>query len=76
MSVEQQEDNNEITIKLTGNSADRFVRLMEVCETEDGEEVMKNALRLFEDAIKEHQAGRKLYLKPGKGKFTEYKVFG
>lgn len=76
MSVEQHEEEHEIVIKLTGASADRYVKLMEACGTEDAELVMKNALQLYEDAIRERIAGRKLFLKPGKGKFVEYKIFG
>jgi hypothetical protein len=36
---------------------------------------MKNALRLYESIIAQHDAGKRLYLKDNEGNITEYEVF-
>ena len=54
----------------------RLSDLKEVTEAPSYTEVIKNALRLYEDVINEAQEGNKFFLKDKDGNVVEYRIFG
>lgn len=64
-----------VQIELADKSFDRLNALKEKTEAASYAEVMKNALRLYESIIAQHDAGRRLFLRDKDGNTTEYEVF-
>lgn len=54
---------------------ERLTSLREKTEAASYAEVMKNALRLYESMVADHESGKLLYLKDQQGQLIEYKVF-
>lgn len=54
---------------------ERLRALKEKTEAVSYAEVLKNALRLYDEVIRIHEEGKTLAIKDDKGKVTEYRVF-
>lgn len=64
-----------VTFKMTGDSAKRYLRLMEVTEASNDEELVSNALRLYESAILYAQKGREFLTRGQDGKLEAWDIF-
>jgi len=64
-----------VQIELPEKSYQRLNTLKEKTEAASYAEVMKNALRLYESLIAQHDLGKRVFLKDGSGAMTEYEVF-
>ena len=67
--------NARIQLELPEKSYERLLLLKEKTEASSYAEVMKNALRLYESIIIQHEGGRRLCLRSPDGEITEYDVF-
>jgi IS1 family transposase len=65
-----------VQLELPERSMTRLSSLKEATESSSYAEVMKNALRLYEDVIKEVEEGKELLLKDRDGNVYPYRVFG
>ncbi|WP_230951477.1 hypothetical protein [Burkholderia stagnalis] len=54
---------------------ERLLSLREKTEAASYAEVLKNALRLYENMVKQYEDGKRLYLKDPQGQLIEYEVF-
>ncbi|WP_395404148.1 hypothetical protein ACHMW6_34875 [Pseudoduganella sp. UC29_106] len=64
-----------VQLELAEKSFERLNALKDKTEAASYAEVMKNALRLYESIIAQHDAGKRLCLKDSNGNITEYEVF-
>ena len=64
-----------VQLDLTENAMKRLHDLKEVTEAPSYTEVVKNALRLYEDVINEAQQGKKFFSKGQGGEIVEYRIF-
>lgn len=64
-----------VQLELAEKSYERLSSLKEKTEATSYAEVMKNALRLYESIIAQHEAGKRLCLRSADGQITEYEVF-
>lgn len=53
----------------------RLIDLKDKTESSSYAEVLKNALRLYEDVIKECESGKRFFVKSEDGSLAEYRVF-
>lgn len=64
-----------LKLEMTDADADRIKALQAKMEVNSPAPVVTNALKLFEDVIKQADQGNKLYMKNAAGELTEYEVF-
>lgn len=64
-----------VQMELAERSYERLNALKEKTEAASYAEVIKNALRLYESIIDNHEAGKRLFLRDKDGNTTEYEVF-
>jgi hypothetical protein len=64
-----------VQLELPEKSMDRLLSLKEKTEAASYAEVIKNALRLYENMINQHENGNRFFLKDSNGSITEYQVF-
>jgi hypothetical protein len=64
-----------VQLELAEKSFERLTLLKEKTEATSYAEVMKNALRLYESIIAQHEAGKRLFLRSPDGQITEYELF-
>lgn len=64
-----------VQLELAERSYERLNLLKDKTEATSYAEVMKNALRLYESIIAQHDAGKRLCLRSPDGQITEYEVF-
>jgi hypothetical protein len=64
-----------VQLELPPQSYDRLAQLKEKTEATSYAEVLKNALRLYENIIRQHEAGRRMYMKGEDGVLVEYAIF-
>lgn len=64
-----------VQLELADKSFERLNALKEKTESTSYTEVVKNALRLYEDFIEQYEQGKRFYLEDAEGKTTEYRVF-
>ncbi len=64
-----------VQLELAEKSYERLSLLKEKTEATSYAEVMKNALRLYESIVAQHEAGKRLCLRSPDGHITEYEVF-
>jgi hypothetical protein len=64
-----------VQLELAEKSYERLSLLKEKTEATSYAEVMKNALRLYESIIAQHEAGKRLCLRGPDGLITEYEIF-
>jgi hypothetical protein len=64
-----------VQLELAEKSMDRLVNLKDKTEAASYAEVIKNALRLYENLILKHEEGNRFLLKDRKGALTEYEIF-
>lgn len=53
----------------------RLASLKEATESSSYAEVMKNALRLYESLISQHEQGREVFLRESDGTMIKYEIF-
>lgn len=64
-----------VQLELPERSYERLNVLKEKTEAASYAEVLKNALRLYENMINQVDAGKRLYLKDATGNLIEYELF-
>lgn len=64
-----------VQVELPDQSMSRLVSLKDKTEAASYAEVMKNALRLYEDLIKQFEDKKTFFLKDSSGKEIEYRIF-
>jgi hypothetical protein len=64
-----------VQLELAEKSMERLYSLKEKTESTSYAEVVKNALRLYENMIQQHEAGKQLFLRDKDGTSTEYQIF-
>lgn len=64
-----------VQLELPPQAMERLQRLKERTEAASYAEVIRNALRLFEALISEHEKGAEFALKPPGGEFVAYRLF-
>jgi len=64
-----------VQLELAEKSYERLNLLKDKTEATSYAEVMKNALRLYESIIAQHDAGKRLCLRSSDGQISEYEVF-
>ena len=62
-------------MELPEKSMERLIVLKEKTEASSYAEVMKNALRLYENVIKQTEDGKRFCVKDSVGNLTEYELF-
>lgn len=69
----------EVTLKVTPVGKERWDALCAKCElpsnSEGYTEVLKNAMRLYEDAINKTESGHKFLIQDKDGKVKPYEIF-
>jgi hypothetical protein len=70
-----QKSTTRVQIELPDRSMARLSSLKDKTESASYAEVMKSALRLYEDVIKEVESGKEFLLKDESGAVYPYKVF-
>jgi hypothetical protein len=73
--ADQTRGTTRVQLELPERSMARLLALKEKTEASSYAEVMKNALRLYEDVIKEVEDGNELLLKNEAGQIYPYRVF-
>jgi len=63
-----------VQLELPEKSFERLNKLKEKTEAASYAEVLKNALRLYESIIVEHDNGKQLFLKDKDGVITKYEI--
>ena len=64
-----------VQLEMTPQAMDRLQRLKERTEAASYAEVIRNALRLFEALVDEHEKGAEFSLKRANGETVAYKIF-
>jgi hypothetical protein len=64
-----------VQMELPLRSHERLLALKEKTEATTYAEVMKNALRLYEAVLQQHDAGRRMYMKGEDGALVEFVMF-
>ncbi|MGJ0490067.1 hypothetical protein [Methylobacter sp.] len=64
-----------VQLELPEKSMDRLLALKDKTEAGSYAEVVKNALRLYENMIQQHESGKRFLLKDQDGTIIEYLVF-
>jgi hypothetical protein len=64
-----------VQLELPEKSMERLLSLREKTEAASYAEVMKNALRLYENMVNQYEDGKRIYLKDPQGQLIEYEVF-
>ena len=75
MSDLSKQKTTRVQLELPEKTMSRLVSLKEKTESSSYAEVMKNALRLYENIIDNYEQGKRLYLKDQDGTIIEYQVF-
>jgi hypothetical protein len=73
--MEKKSKTTRVQLELADRSFERLLTLKEKTEATSYTEVVKNALRLYENLVQQHDAGKSFYLKDSQGNTTEYEVF-
>lgn len=73
--MERKTKTTRVQLELAERSFDRLAALKEKTEASSYTEVVKNALRLYENLIDQHEAGKHFFLKDDAGQITEYEIF-
>ncbi|WGS87349.1 ribbon-helix-helix protein, CopG family [Methylomonas sp. UP202] len=64
-----------VQLELPEKSMERLLVLKEKTEATSYAEVVKNALRLYENMIEQYESGKQIFLKDDKGNIMEYQIF-
>lgn len=73
--MEKKSKTTRVQLELAERSFERLSALKQKTEATSYTEVVKNALRLYENLIAQHDAGKSFYLKDVHGNTTEYEIF-
>jgi hypothetical protein len=71
----KEKSSTRVQLELPEKSMGRLLSLKDKTEAASYAEVIKNALRLYENMIQQHENGKQFFLKDTDGVITEYKVF-
>jgi hypothetical protein len=75
MNILSKPKTTRVQLELPEKTMGRLLSLKEKTEANSYTEVMKNALRLYENIIGQYEEGKRVYLKDQDGSMTEYQVF-
>jgi hypothetical protein len=64
-----------VQLEMPPQAMERLTRLKEKTEAASYAEVIRNALRLYEDLVDEHEKGAEFSLKRADGETVAYKIF-
>ena len=64
-----------VQLEMPPQAMERLQRLKEKCEAASYAEVIRNALRVFEALVEEHEKGAEFSLKRANGETVAYKIF-
>jgi hypothetical protein len=64
-----------VQLEMPPQAMERLQRLKEKTEAASYAEVIRNALRVFEALVQEHEGGAEFYLKRPNGESVAYKIF-
>ena len=67
--------NTRVQLEMPPQAMDRLQRLKEKSEAASYAEVIRNALRLYEALVDEHEQGSEFSLKRPNGEIVAYKIF-
>jgi hypothetical protein len=73
--MEKKSKTTRVQLELAERSFERLSALKHKTEAASYTEVVKNALRLYENLIDQYDSGKRFYLKDDKGNTVEYEVF-
>lgn len=73
--AEPQRTTTRVQLELPPQAMDRLQRLKDKTEAASYAEVIRNALRLFEALVDEHEKGAEFSLKRADGETVAYKIF-
>lgn len=68
-------DTTRVQLEMPPQAMERLQRLKEKTEAASYAEVIRNALRVFEALVQEHEAGAEFSLKRPSGETIAYKIF-
>jgi len=64
-----------VQLEMPPQAMERLQRLKEKTEAASYAEVIRNALRVFEALVQEHEAGAEFFLKRANGETVAYRIF-
>ena len=64
-----------VQLEMPPQAMERLQRLKEKTEAASYAEVIRNALRIFEALVQEHEAGAEFFLKRANGETVAYRIF-
>ncbi len=64
-----------VQLEMPPQAMERLQRLKEKCEAASYAEVIRNALRVFEALVDEHEKGAEFSLKRANGEVVQYRIF-
>lgn len=67
--------NTRVQLEMPPQAMERLQRLKEKSEAASYAEVIRNALRLYEALVDEHESGSKFSVKRANGEVVAYKIF-
>ena len=68
-------DTTRVQLEMPPQAMERLQRLKEKTEAASYAEVIRNALRVFEALVQEHEAGAEFSLKRASGETVAYRIF-
>lgn len=73
--MEKKSKTTRVQLELAERSFDRLSALKQKTEAASYTEVVKNALRLYENLVEQYESGKRFYLKDAEGNTVEYEIF-
>lgn len=73
--MKKEKTSTRVQLELPEKSMERLLALKDKTEAASYAEVIKNALRLYENMIYQHESGKQVLLKDSNGSVIEYQVF-
>jgi len=74
-AAEGERSTTRVQLEMPPQAMDRLQRLKDKTEAASYAEVIRNALRVFEALVQEHEAGAEFQLKRPNGETVAYKIF-
>jgi hypothetical protein len=74
-AAEGERSTTRVQLEMPPQAMDRLQRLKDKTEAASYAEVIRNALRIFEALVQEHEAGAEFQLKRPGGETVAYKIF-
>lgn len=73
--IKKEKSSTRVQLELPDKSMERLSSLKNKTEATSYAEVIKNALRLYENMIYQHEEGKQFFLKEKNGTIIEYQLF-